>query len=91
MILSVSESGSAPEIWGLSVGRTDTVSVWYAHWHCVSVSVHYRKPNLILKCNSQLSFRSNSESFLWRTNGQIHHTTVSTVALIKTDLLRYLD
>ena len=39
MILSVSESGSAPEIWSLSVGRTDTVSVRYAHWHCVSV--HY--------------------------------------------------
>ena len=39
-ILSVSESGSAPEIWGLSVGRTDTVSVRYPHWHCVSVSVH---------------------------------------------------
>ena len=39
MILSVSESGSAPEIWGLSVGHTDTVSVRYAHWHCVSV--HY--------------------------------------------------
>ena len=31
MILSVSEIGSAPEIRGLSVGRTDTVSVWYAH------------------------------------------------------------
>ena len=43
MILSVSESGSAPEIWGLSVGCSDTVSVWYAHWHCVSVSVHYKK------------------------------------------------
>ena len=42
-ILSVSESGSAPEIWGLSVGRTDTVSVRYPHWHCVSVSVHYKK------------------------------------------------
>ena len=27
MILSVSESGSAPEKWVLSVGRTDTVSV----------------------------------------------------------------
>ena len=40
MILSVSESGSAPEIWSLSVGHTDTVSVRYAHWHCVSVSVH---------------------------------------------------
>ena len=32
MILSVSEIGSAPEIRGLSVGRTDTVSVRYAHW-----------------------------------------------------------
>jgi hypothetical protein len=41
MILSVSESGSAPEIRGLSVGRTDTVSVRYAHWHCVSISVPY--------------------------------------------------
>ena len=41
MILSVSESVSAPETWGLSVGRTDTVSVRYAYWHCVSVCVHY--------------------------------------------------
>ena len=28
MILSVSEIGSAPKIWGLSVGCTDTVSVY---------------------------------------------------------------
>ena len=41
MILSVSESGSVPEIWDLSVGRTDTVSVRYVYWHCVSVSVQY--------------------------------------------------
>ena len=41
MIWSVSESGSVPEIWDLRVGRTDTVSVQYKYWHCVSVSVHY--------------------------------------------------
>ena len=40
MILSVSEIGSAPKIWGLSAGRTDTVLVLYTHWHSVSVSVH---------------------------------------------------
>ena len=28
----VSESGSTPEIWGLSAGRTRTVSVWYVHF-----------------------------------------------------------
>ena len=46
MILSVSESASVPEIWDLSVGRTDTVSVRYAYWHCVSVSVHYKQLTL---------------------------------------------
>ena len=38
-----------------SVGRTDTVSVWYAYWHCVSISVHYLL-NVVYDASIQCKF-----------------------------------